>query len=288
MAGQDESAADQPGGHDELSRTLRELRETAKLSTREAAELTGFSAAKISRVERGRNVPTEADVATLARAYRAPTELRARLAAIARDIQAEHRPVVMARGRGQPSLFQERLHRIEATTEHLTTFTPTVIPGLLQTESYMRALVAYRELPTAEVDTFVATRVARQQRLMDPAHRFTQITTEGALGWRAGTPQEMAEQVERLIAVSRLPTVRVGVIPWGTRAPVFPLHGWDLHDRRAVVYGTVEATAILTETHDVARYVMLTEAIARIAVWDDDARTELCRIADVYREMRSG
>jgi transcriptional regulator with XRE-family HTH domain len=268
-----------------LSRTLRELREAAKLSTRDVARLTGFSAAKISRVERGHNIPTEADVATLTRAYRAPADVRARLTTIARDIQSEHRPVVMARGRGQPSAFQERLQRIEATTEHLTTFTPTVVPGLLQTETYMRALVAYRELPAQEVDNFVAARLARQERLMDPAHRLTLITTEGALGWRAGTPEDMVEQVERIIAVARLPSVRGGIIPWGTRAPVFPLHGWDLHDHRAVIYGTVEATAILTEPRDVARYVTLTDAVAQIAVWGDEARAELSRIADVYREL---
>lgn len=264
---------------------LRELRQASSLSTRDVAGLTGFSAAKISRVERGRNIPTEADVATLARVYHAPAEVRARLTTIARDIQAEHRPVVMARGRGQPSVFQERLQRIEATTEHLTTFTLTVVPGLLQTETYMRALVAYRDLPAAEVDNFVAARLARQERLRDPTHRFTQITTEGALGWRAGTPQDMADQVEQLITATRLPTVRMGIIPWGTRAPVFPLHGWDLHDQRAVVYGTVEATAILTDPRDLARYITLTDAVAHIAIWDDEARAELARIADIYRGM---
>ncbi|MGQ0776728.1 MAG: helix-turn-helix domain-containing protein [Pseudonocardiales bacterium] len=270
-------------GRDELSRALRELREAAQLSTRNAAELTGFSAAKISRVERGINVPSENDVATLVRAYQASSEVRIHLTSIARDIQAEYRPVVMARGKGHPSAFQKRLARIEATTEHLTTFTPTVVPGLLQTEAYMRALVAYRELPHAEVDKFVAARLARQERLRDPAHRFTQITTEGALGWRAGSPADMAEQVDRIIAATRLPTVRVGIIAWGTRAPVFALHGWDLHDQRAVIYGTADATAILTEPADVARYITLTAAMERIAVWDDAARAVLARISDRYR-----
>lgn len=280
--------ADQPRGRDELSRTLRELRQEAQLSTREAAKRTGFSAAKISRVERGINIPTETDVVTLARAYRAPAQMRSHLTSIARDIAPEHRPVVMARTKGQPSAFQKRLNRIEATTEHLTTFTPTVVPGLLQTEVYMRALVAYRELPPAEVDEFVAARLTRQQRLANTAHRFTQITTEGALGWRAGTPQDMAEQVEHIAAITRLPNVRIGIIPWGTRAHVFPLHGWDLHDRRAVIYGTADATAILTEPKDVARYAQLTEAVEQIALWGDEASTVLERIANEYRTQGHG
>jgi Domain of unknown function (DUF5753)/Helix-turn-helix domain len=274
---------DRPSGRDELSRTLRELRQAAHLSTREAAKHTGFSAAKISRIERGINIPTEADVGALVRVYRASDETQSHLIDIARDIQPEHRPVVMARGRGHPSVFQKRLNRIEATTEHLTTFTPTVVPGLLQTEIYMRELVAYRQLPPAEVDKFVTARLTRQQRLVDPAHRFTQITTAGALSWRAGTPADMAEQVEHIAAATRLPNVRVGIVSWGTRAHVFPLHGWDLHDQRAVIYGTVDATAILTDPRDVARYVQLTEAIEQIALWDDDARTVLERIANEYR-----
>ncbi|MGH3800381.1 MAG: helix-turn-helix domain-containing protein [Pseudonocardiaceae bacterium] len=271
------------GGRDELSRALRELREAAHLSTRDAAKRTGFSAAKISRVERGINVPTETDVAALVHTYQASPEVRTHLTSIARDIRAEYRPVVMARGKGHPSAFQKRLARIEATTEHLTTFTPTVVPGLLQTEAYMRALVAYRELPPAEVDKFVAARLARQERLRDPAHRFTLITTEGALGWRAGSPADMAEQVDQIVTATRLSTVRVGIIAWGTLAPVFPLHGWDLHDQRAVIYGTADATAILTEPGDVAKYIMLTEAVERIAVWDDAARAVLARISDRYR-----
>ncbi|MFY9807539.1 MAG: hypothetical protein WAK86_09770 [Pseudonocardiaceae bacterium] len=75
----------------------------------------------------------------------------------------------------------------------------------------------------------------------------------------------------------------MGIIAWGTQAPVFPLHGWDLHDQRAVIYGTADATAVLTEPRDVARYVELTAAVERIAVWDDAARALLVGIGDRYR-----
>jgi transcriptional regulator with XRE-family HTH domain len=76
------------GGRDELSRALRELRQAAHLSTQAAAQGTGFSAAKISRVERGINVPTETDVAALVHAYQALPEIRNRLTDIARDLRA--------------------------------------------------------------------------------------------------------------------------------------------------------------------------------------------------------
>jgi hypothetical protein len=69
---------------------------------------------------------------------------------------------------------------------------------------------------------------------------------------------------------------------------VFPLHGWDLHDRRAVIYGTADATAILTEPKDVARYAQLTEAVEQIALWGDEALTVLERIANEYRTQGRG
>jgi len=68
--------AEHAAGHDELSRTLHALRAQASLTTRAAGGLTGFSQSKISRIERGLNVPTEADVEALARAYQAPGTVR--------------------------------------------------------------------------------------------------------------------------------------------------------------------------------------------------------------------
>lgn len=274
-----------PGGRDELSVTLRALRRDAELSTRGTAERTGFSAAKVSRIERGIGVPTESDVEKLAHAYRAPAETRRRLLAISRDMRSERLPVVMARSKGHPSVFQNRLNRIEATTAHLTTFTPTIVPGLLQTPTYMRWLLAYRALPEAEVEAFVAARLARQDRLNDVSRDFTLVTTVGALGWRAGSNWDMVVQLDRIIAVSRYPTVRVGVIPWGTQAEVFPLHGWDLHDQRAVIYGTVDATAILTSPPDVTRYAELTEAVTGLAVFGDGARRVLEDVRQDYLRM---
>lgn len=275
--------ASRGGGRDELSRTLRELREAANLSTRDVSKVTGFSPAKISRIERGINIPTEDDVAALVRASQGPGDVRARLVSMAANIQGERRLVVMARGKGNPAAFQERLLRIEASTEHLTTFTPTVVPGLLQTEAYLRELIAYRGLPDEKVEAFIAGRLNRQRLLENPTHRFTLITTTGALGWRAGTTEQMTEQVEHITRQSQRANVRIGIIPWGTRADVFPLVGWDLHDRRLVVYGTPDSTTILTEPRDLERYLFLTDAVERLAVFGDEARAELRRIADEYR-----
>lgn len=276
-------AARPGGGQDELSRTLLELRRAAGLSTRQVGGLTGFSQAKVSRVERGINVPTEADVVELADAYDAPDPIRRRLLVLARDVRAEHRPVVMARGKGRPGLFQERLARIEAASHHIRAFAPTAVPGLLQTERYMREVVTARELSLDKVTEFVAGRQRRQRLLAEPGRQFTIVTTPGALDWRMGTEADMAEQVDHIAACTRLPTARVGIVPRGTRARRVVLNGWDIYDERAVSYGSAEATAILTERRDVDRYMEMFAMVEAMAVFGEQARELLTEIADCYR-----
>lgn len=86
-----------PGSLDELSRTLRELRHAAGLSGMQAAERVGFSQAKISRIEKGINVPTAEDVEALAKTYRAATDTRRHLVLLAEDVKAANRRVVLSR-----------------------------------------------------------------------------------------------------------------------------------------------------------------------------------------------
>lgn len=281
--------SDRPrGGKDELSRTLHELRTAAGLSTRQAGTQARFSQSKVSRIEQGRNVPTEDDVVTLADIYlagqRADPSVRRRLVELARDIRAEHRPVVMARSKGRPDVFQTRLARIEAASAHVRSFAPTAVTGLLQTESYMRSLIAERDLPADRVDAFVRARLQRQAGLAGGGREYTIITTVAALGWRLGSRAAMADQVSHIAdVIGRYPGVHVGVIPWGAAADRLVLHGWDIYDERAVCYGTADATAILTEPRDVARYLELHTSIEKMAVWENDARGVLSQLADRYR-----
>jgi hypothetical protein len=95
----------------------------------------------------------------------------------------------------------------------------------------------------------------------------------------------MAEQIGNIIAATRLPNVTIGVVPWGTQATAFPLHGWDLYDQRAVIVGTMNATAVLTEPREVRIYVELMDELEAMAVYDDEARSVLSRVQQGYLEM---
>jgi transcriptional regulator with XRE-family HTH domain len=263
---------------DELSRTLRDLRRAAGLSSTAAAGAAGIGQAALSRYETGRFVPTRARLDALLTAYGAPAGVGNRLRAMVDDLRAENRRVVVHR-KNAPS-FQRRIRDIEATSEHVATFQPAVVPGILQTESYMRVLTAGVDRRIA--DGVVAARLERQQLLGRPGHRWTQILTAGAVLWCAGSAETMAEQIDRILEVSHLEGVRIGVIPACRPVEVFPLHGFDLYDERAAIVGTLATTAIITEPADVRLHVDMFASLTEAADFGDAARATLAEFRAGY------
>ncbi|MDQ4031024.1 MAG: helix-turn-helix transcriptional regulator [Actinomycetota bacterium] len=278
-------AAEQGYGRDELSRTLRQLRTDAGLSGTEAAQRAGLSQPTISRWERGLFVPNAEDVATLARVYNVPAVMRHRLAQMTEDLRAEFTSarVVMHRGAGAA---QRRIDRIEATSERVATFHPAMVPGLLQTETYARTVFSQGLTGTA-LDEAIDARRDRQRLLTEPGRRFDQVLPEGALRWHARNPSVMIDQLDHIADVAKLPGVRIGVIPWTTPVRVFPMHGFDIYDRRAAIVGTWTATALLTDQHDVTRYLDLFQELQDLAFFGAAAIENLARIADDYRALQS-
>ena len=271
-----------PGGKDELSRALRELRAAAGLSTREAGALVGWSQAKISRLETGRNIPSPKDTAALAHIYQADPETRAQLDQLANDVKAWSRRVYLNRSN---SRAQQKLAQVESVSALVRTYSPAVIPGLLQTAAYARAIfTAYGSKPRTpeKLKTDVELRLERQRLLGEEGRDYILITTEGVLGWMANSPEVMIEQLEHIATLDK-PGVRIGIIPWGTRASVFPLHTWDIYDNRAVSLGTVASTALLTNQHDVDAYDGIFQQLEQMAVYEDDAREILSRAVERYR-----
>jgi transcriptional regulator with XRE-family HTH domain len=266
----------QPG--DELSRRLRDLREAAGLTSAAAAESAGMGQAALSRYENGRFVPTRARLEALLTTYGAAQEVGDRLRAMVDDLRAENRRVVVHR-KNAPA-FQRRIRDIEATSEHVATFQPAVIPGILQTPAYMRVLVSSADPRVA--DGVVAARLERQKLLGQPGHRWTQIVTAGALLWCAGSAATMVEQIDRIIEVSKLDGVRVGVIPARRPMTVFPLHGFDLYDERAAIVGTLATTAVITEPADVRLHIDMFASLSDAADFGEGARLALAEVRDGY------
>jgi transcriptional regulator with XRE-family HTH domain len=264
---------------------LRELREKTGMSGSKAAQQAGLSQSRISRIEAGRFLPTEEEITKLADLYRAPAATRRRLLQVVKDLRTEEAParVVLQRGAWR---LQRRIASIEENAAEISGFANNIVPGLLQTPDYARAVFADGgDLSAEDQDRAVAERVARSAILEAGQRTITIIMTEGALRWHAGSPQIMVEQLERLARLATGERVQVGVIPWTQPAGTFPLHGFTMYDRRVVVIGTRSATAFITDEHDVAAYRSLFDELEGLAAFAEDAARIISDIADGYRQL---
>jgi len=198
-----------------LGAQLRRLRESRGVTREGAGWEIRASESKISRMELGRVGFKERDIADLLTLYGItdPQE-RDALLHLARDANSPgwwHRY-----GDVLPSWFQAYLG-LEAAAALIRTYELQFVPGLLQTEEYARAVVllGHSRAEPAEIDRRVTLRMRRQQVLHreDPPQLWA-VVDEAALRRPIGGPTVMRQQVSALIEATRLPNVRLQVVPF--------------------------------------------------------------------------
>ncbi|MGW6279085.1 helix-turn-helix domain-containing protein [Kribbella sp. NPDC055071] len=275
------SAADDTSGTRDLGTELRALRRRAGLGGVEAALRAGVSQSKISKLENGRLRPDPDDVRTLCEIYGVPAGERDNLIGLATELKSESRlsRVVLTRGAAR---LQQHIGQMESRATLLRSYQPAMVPGILQTQTYAR-LVFGDGLAEDDRDAAVAARGDRSNALDDEAKQFVLLVTEGALRWQAGNPHVMTDQLDAIIAASRRPNVRFGVIPWTTPVDVFCTHAFHIFDSAAVTVGTEVASGVLDAPEDVGVYEQLFDRLLVVASTGDDARRELMRIRTDYQ-----
>jgi hypothetical protein len=198
-----------------LGAHLRRMREAAGFSRSEAGWEIRSSESKVSRMELGRVGFKERDVNDLLSFYGLDdAEERERLLALAREANNPgwwHRY-----GDVLPSWFHSYLD-LEAAASMIRTYELQFVPGLLQTEEYIRATVQLGRgvIPADEVDRRVALRVRRQAILTRPDPvRLWAVLDESALRRPIGGEKALVQQIEYLIDVTQLPHVTLQVLPF--------------------------------------------------------------------------
>lgn len=265
-----------------LSEQLRYLRKQANLSGAEAAARSGLSPAKISRVETGAFMPTPEQVDRLCRVYRAPEDVRHGLIVMIKEIRESTQAarVTLQRGGWQ---MQERIGKIEAASSLLRSFSSDTVIGLAQTGSYIRAIMS-EFLTGDDLEHTVAARLERQS-VLDSGRSFRLIMSEGALRWNVGGAQIMTDQLAHLVELAQRENVRLGIIPWTTVTRLSGVHAFHLYDTRAVIVGTMNATAIMTNSGDIAEYKGWFDRLEAIASYDDKARETIERVSRDYQSI---
>ncbi|KOT38555.1 hypothetical protein ADK41_15995 [Streptomyces caelestis] len=165
-------------------------------------------------------------------------------------------------------------------------FQCVVLPALLQSAEYARHVFESAPNSTPEaVGRAVAARVERQSVLYEPGRESVFVLTEAVLRTWPGTPALMLAQLDRLLAVESLSTVRLGVIPWRRPVPLLPRHGFTLCDQRAVVVEAFAGERVSVDSAEVAAYEEEFGRFERVAVFGDEVRELLLRVMKEFREL---
>lgn len=237
------------------------------------AKILGWDQSKISRIENGQQLLKTEEVEAWADATGSQSQkplLRALLDTTDDRFreQARQRRVKLA-------AVQKTVALRTASTRRFRIYEPLMIPGILQTPDYARAVFAkslLRSSTPEDVDDAVAVRMERQRLLHDSSRRFHILIGEGALLSWHGSVKVMLAQLTWLIHASYLPTVRLGVIPAAAPYTGGALHGFWIDDDVRVSVDTLAIGLNLTLPHEIDAHVVSFEALSGIAQYGDGAR----------------
>lgn len=264
-----------------LGRRLRELRRQAGLSGRDLADALAWPPSKVSKLENGRQSPTDDDIRVWTKATDRTGETEGLLASL--HTLAVQNIEWQRQLRGGLRSHQTQVAALDETTRLFRAFESTYVPGLLQTAEYARARfaqsVAVLKLPGG-IDEAVRIRIRRQEVLYRPEKRFHFVLTEAVLRYRLCSPEVMLGQLDRLISLSGLPNVKFGIVGFETPYAVAPAHGFWLLDDERVMVETFSAELNLAGPQEIELYRGVFDAMATTASYGRQAREIIKRVVD--------
>jgi transcriptional regulator with XRE-family HTH domain len=274
-----------------LASELRRLRELADLTIDEVGEKLECSASKVSRIETGHVGVTPRDARDMLELYGIAGDEQEALVQLARE----------ARKRGwwhaYNEVFTGTFVGLEADASSLRAFQALLVPGLLQTERYARAVIrAMRpDADEVEIKRRVAARMARQELLTDASPpEYWAVIDEAVLHRMVDGPEVMAEQLYRMLAVAKMPHVTIQVVPFGAGAHPgmegpFLILGFPEQADPDVVYVDSTSTGLYLEMPpDVRRYALMFDHLRAAALKPDDTLEVIAEAAGGFAERATG
>ena len=239
---------------------LRRLREQAELTCEDVGQRLECSGTRISRMETGRISVRPGDVRELLEVYGVSGAEADSLVQLARE--ARRKGWWHTYGRVLPTWFEAYIG-LESEAVRLRDFQSLVMPGLLQTEDYARAVL--RAAPQAgsstEIDRQVALRMKRQQILsQDVPPDIWVVLSESVLRVHVGGPAIMRAQLRQLADVAERPNVTLQVLSFATVAHVHPVSPFtmlefaDSADPAVVYLEHLTGSLFLENEDEVRRY----------------------------------
>lgn len=275
---------------------IREIREglPSKPSLRSVATALGIDPSRLSKIETGKAVP-KPDIAERILEHLGVSEGQA----------AELLKLLEGAETEQPwhanTLPEQRQHismviKAEDDAAEIVEYTIGLIPGLLQTKGYARAVMTggSNPLPASEANIRVMTRLGRQGVLSPERDQPVQLLAlihQTALRQDVGGPAVMIEQLEYLQKVGRRPNVEIRIVPdgvgWhegleGSFIIITPRADVDLYPLVFVEYR--RSGLILHADEDVAAYRDAVDSVQRLAMTSTSTEEVIAR---TIKEMRT-
>jgi hypothetical protein len=264
----------------ELGVRLRELRDAAGLTGEEVARRMGRAHSTLSRWESGGLIPRVPDVYFMLELYGVQQSERDALLCHVHNVrQREDWEVDVAVKVVDYAWMEGRSWKVE-------TFQDGVVPGLLQTLDYARAVLrAWDPSATPQrIERWIAVRVARQRRLADENPlQLTAVLGEGALRRPVGGSEVMRAQLQHLVDVTAQSNVEILILPFevgahaGLSGQFTILRSRDEHD--VATFETRGGDIYMEDAEPFAKALRRLRAAALLQ------RKSLAMIAAIRREL---
>jgi transcriptional regulator with XRE-family HTH domain len=261
---------------------LKRLREGARLTQDSVAEHLDWHPTKLMRIETGRSSPHPNDVRLMLEVYGiTECEQVAALVTLARGARQRgwwypYRDILLNR--------YDFLIGLESEASTLRAFTLAMIPGLLQTADYARAVIrgGPQGLGARDVERRVEVRMTRQQVLAGEIRpHFWAVMDESVIRRPIGGPALMGQQLKHLIAVEEQGRATVQVVPYGAEAhpglagPFLILGFADQAEPDIAYLETAGGNVFADKPEDVELYTAAFEHLRAVALSPDQTRVLL-------------
>ncbi len=272
----------------QLGAALRALRQASGKEAKAVARGALMSPSKLSKIENAKLAPSATDVERILIAIGVSPEIKAEYTEAARSAGTETTEWRLLKRVGVHK-GQQEVKALEAQMSVLRMFQPALVPGLLQTPEYIRAVLQRHELSDDTLARTISGRLERQAILYDSSKSLRFVITEPVLRWRIVPPPMMAAQLDRIVSASRLSHVDIRVVPLSIQQHDMANHSFAIRDNRMVTVETVHAEVLITDPRDVDIYVKKFNGFARVALSGDNMRSLVEGIRDDFlREQETG
>ncbi|GAA2621878.1 helix-turn-helix transcriptional regulator [Actinomadura fulvescens] len=253
---------------------LREIRREAGLTGTELARRAGRHQTKVSKLEHAITLPDADDL----RAWCVHCDVADQYPELLAKLIATETMWTDWRRLERAGLRQanEAVVPLWERTRHFRIYSSWLVPGPLQAEPYIRALLASTQARRGlvdDIDEATAVRVAKQHVIREGDHRFAIVLEESVLRTRIGGVGVLAEQLRHLLDVMALPSVSLGIIPMDAdRSLLRPVEMFFMFDDDQVSAEFVSGWLRVTAPGEIAMYAHTFGLLAELAVHGERAR----------------